>query len=80
MTVKRKAMNANNLPVRSTAAQLLLRIHLGQGYCAGPRFPGDTIRRGLVTLERIGLLDNQLHVTTKGRDYCDANHLNIPSA
>lgn len=72
---------ASQLDVKSSAATILLRCHLGQGYSAGPEFPGATIRKAIDKLFSFGYLGEDTHgrmfITNEGRDYLNKNHLLI---
>lgn len=72
---------ANELDPKSKAATILLRNHTRTGYCAGPEFPGATIRRAIDKLYSLGYLadkEERMVVTPAGRNYLNANHLLIP--
>ena len=64
-----------------SAATILQRVFIGKGYCAGPQFPGDTIRKAFAKLEKIGALSvserGNFVVTPEGKDWLFTNHLNI---
>jgi hypothetical protein len=73
---------AKQLDPKSKAATILLRNHTRTGYCAGPEFPGATIRQAIDKLYSLGYLADEgekMVVTSTGRDYLNANHLLIPS-
>ena len=63
----------------SSAARLLHYQHIGRGWCAGPEFPGATVRHAIDKLIRLGYWDYTLEnrVTPSGRAYLDAHHLSI---
>jgi len=71
------------LDPKSKAATILFRNHTGDGYSAGPEFPGDTIRKAinqLFALEYLGESpQGRMSVTTGGRAYLKSHHLEIPS-
>jgi hypothetical protein len=70
------------LDTNSKAAQLLNRFYMGSGFSAGPEFPGDTIRKSIAHLEKIGALtvkNGQFEVTESGKEYLFTNHLRIKS-
>jgi hypothetical protein len=63
---------------KSAPARLLLLKHQDRGFAPGPDFPGDTIRKALIKLEKVGFLDIRGRVTPAGRQYLLENHLHIP--
>lgn len=71
----------STLRTNTTAATLLLRNSIGKGYMSGPEFPGDTIRKGINKLYKIGFLadseDGRMVITRAGKDYLLSNHLQI---
>ena len=68
------------LDPKSSAATLLLRNHTGDGYCAGPEFPGATIRHGIDKLFALGYLaGGGMTITAAGHEYLGRNHLSIKS-
>lgn len=69
------------LDPKSKAASILLRQSLNMGYAAGPDFPGDTIRRGIDRLYKLGMLADdaggRIVITAAGLNYLQTNHLTI---
>ena len=61
------------------AAQLLLSEGLGKGWSVGPQFPGDTIRKSIARLERLGYWSyaGAGRITTDGRLWLAGHHMKI---
>lgn len=67
---------------QSKAATILMRNHIGTGYCAGPEFPGATIRMSIDKLYSLGFMadvNDRMIVTQQGKEYLQVNHLSIKS-
>lgn len=74
------AAPALRLNATDSAARILHRLYIGKGFCAGPDFPGNTIRKAFAKLEKVGALaviNQRFAITSAGRDWLHANHLNI---
>lgn len=69
------------LDPNESAATILHRMYIGSGFCAGPRFPGNTIRKAFAKLEKVGALSvsdaGSFVITPDAKDWLHANHLNI---
>lgn len=71
MSNKSESITAILDPV-SKGADILFRISIGMGYKVGAEFPGDTIRKSLEKLYKLGLLEdinNRMVITQKAKDY-----------
>lgn len=67
------------LDPRSKEATLLHRYYTGAGFCAGPEFPGDTIRKAIDSLYLRGYLQGheRVSVSEAGKAWLSAHHLEI---
>lgn len=70
-------MTAKKLQYTEKAASFLLDIKLGRGWCCGPFYPGDTIRKAFKRLESLGYL-KESEVTEAGKAWLAVNHIAIP--
>jgi hypothetical protein len=67
------------MAVSKTAQRLIRDIVLNRGFCVGPDYPGNSIRKAFAELDRNGFLNDGTNNPSQcGVDFVKQNHLTIP--